>query len=154
MKTLTQAIDAPRSVTWMGTSYQIKVHSAESAGTMGLFESVVPVGDGPPVHVHHNEDEVIYVIEGTFEFWLDGETFIAAAGSAVFLPRGVPHTFRVVGSMRGRSLAVLTPGGFEQFFLDATKQGLTSAEQMAGVIELATRYGLEFRGAAPWAEAA
>ena len=39
-----------------------------------MFESTVPAGEGPPIHIHHNEDEVIHVLAGEYEFWLDGAT--------------------------------------------------------------------------------
>jgi quercetin dioxygenase-like cupin family protein len=102
------------------------------------------------VHVHHHEDEVIHVLEGTYEFWLDGAVSTAGPGESVFLPRGVPHTFRVVGEAPGRNLAILTPGGFEGFFVEAAERDLRIPEQMGEVAELAGRYGLEFLGPPPW----
>jgi len=151
MNTLAEATVAPKkTVTWMGTAYSITVRKSDSAGIVGVFEGAVPAGDGPPIHIHHNEDEVIHVIEGTYEFWLDGRAFTRPAGASVFLPRGVPHTFRVVGDRPGRNLAVLTPGGFEGFFIEAAENDLTIPDRMPQVIELAARYGLEFRGPSPW----
>lgn len=145
--------DARRTVTWMGTTYAITVTKGQSAGLVGVFEGHVPAGEGPPVHVHHNEDEVIHVLEGTYEFWLDGTRFVRPAGASVFLPRGVPHTFRVIGNEPGRNLAILTPGGFEGFFLEAAERNLTIPDRMPEVIELAARYGLEFTGPPPWSAA-
>jgi mannose-6-phosphate isomerase-like protein (cupin superfamily) len=46
-----------------------------------------------PVHVHHNDDEAWYVLEGTLSFLLDGQEIEASAGSAVMVPRGVAHTW-------------------------------------------------------------
>ncbi|MCZ7658549.1 MAG: cupin domain-containing protein [Xanthobacteraceae bacterium] len=99
-----------RTVTWMDTVYTINVDRYQSGGIVGVFESIVPARGGPPVHVHHNEDEVIHVIEGGYEFWLDGDTIPVAAGASIFLPRGVPHTFRVTSTSSGRNLTILTPG--------------------------------------------
>ncbi len=140
-----------RSVTWMGTEYVITLEKDASAGLIGIFDGVVPAGDGPPVHIHHNEDEVLHILEGTYEFWLDGETSVAGPGETVFLPRGVPHTFRVVGDKPGRNLAILTPGGFENFFVEAAERNLRIPEDMGEVVALAGRYGLEFMGPPPWA---
>jgi quercetin dioxygenase-like cupin family protein len=140
-----------RKVTWMGTEYAITVGKGDSAGIVGVFEGWVPAGEGPPIHVHHNEDEVIHVLEGTYEFWLDGARFIRQEGASVFLPRGVPHTFRVIGGRPGRNLAILTPGGFEGFFLEAAARNLIIPDRMPEVVELAARYGLEFVGPPPWA---
>ena len=138
-------------VSWMGTEYSITVSTRDSAGLIGVFEGIVPAGDGPPIHIHHNEDEVLHVLDGEYEFWLDGETRRGGPGSSVFLPRGVPHTFRVLGDRPGRNLGMVTPGGFENFFVDAASRRLTIPADLADVVELAGLYGLEFVGPAPWA---
>lgn len=143
----------PREVTWAGTDYKICVTKNESAGIVGLFEGRVPAGEGPPLHIHHNEDEVIHVLEGEYEFWLDGRISRGGPGTSVFLPRGVPHTFRVIGETPGRNLAILTPGGFETFFVEVAAQDLKIPQNMAEIVEIAGRYGLDFVGPAPWADA-
>jgi quercetin dioxygenase-like cupin family protein len=139
------------SVSWMGTDYSISLTARDSAGLVGVFEGRVPAGDGPPVHIHHNEDEVLHVLEGQYEFWLDGAVSRGGPGSSVFLPRSVPHTFRVVGDRPGRNLAIVTPGGFENFFIEAAGRDLQIPRDMPALLELANLYGLEFVGPAPWA---
>ena len=52
-------------------------------------------GSGSPLHVHRNEDEWFYVIEGELTIWVGGEVVVAPAGSFVWGPRDVPHTFLV-----------------------------------------------------------
>ncbi|MCW4115525.1 cupin domain-containing protein [Aurantimonas sp. MSK8Z-1] len=147
-------IATTRKVRWNGTDYTITLPNAETGGAIGMFEARVPSGDGPPVHVHRNEDEVIHVIEGEYEFWLDGQTFEAGAGASVFLPRGVPHSFRVVGREAGRTVTVCTPGGFEGFFLEAGEAGLAIPRDLAQLGAMAARYGVVFTGPAPWGSAA
>ena len=139
-----------RKVSWMGSHYAITVTRSHSAGIVGVFECTVPAGEGPPLHRHRNEDEVVHVIEGDYEFWLDGKISRAGPGSSVFLPRGVPHSFRVIGSTPGRNLAIATPGGFEAFFIDAAERDLRIPADMPELMELAERYGLEFLGPADW----
>jgi mannose-6-phosphate isomerase-like protein (cupin superfamily) len=141
---------ATRTVTWLDTTYRINVTGPQSGGIVGVFEAIVPSRGGPPVHIHHNEDEVIHVVEGDYEFWLDGQIIPIAAGGSIFLPRGVPHTFRVKSFGPGRNLTIATPGGFEEFFVEAAARALRIPEDMAEVIELAGRYGIEFRGPAKW----
>ncbi|HHZ07852.1 MAG TPA: cupin domain-containing protein [Rhizobiales bacterium] len=146
-------VRAPRRAVWMGTDYSITMGTYESGGLIGVFVSTVPARGGPPVHVHHNEDEVIHVLEGSYEFWLDGEIIPVPAGQSIFLPRGVPHTFRVAGDTPGRNLTILTPGGMEDFFVEAAARDLRIPDHMADVVELGGRYGLEFRGPADWSAA-
>jgi quercetin dioxygenase-like cupin family protein len=140
------------SVRWMTTEYATTLAKGDSAGLIGIFESRVPAGEGPPLHVHHNEDEVLHILEGQYEFWLDGATSKGGPGTSVFLPRGVPHSFRVLGDKPGRNLAIVTPGGFESFFGEAAARDLLIPRDMAELIELASRYGLEFLGPVPWVD--
>lgn len=139
-----------RTVTWLGCQYTITVDRQDSGGVVGMFEGTVPAGEGPPVHIHHNEDEVIHVLEGEYRFWLDGAISRAGPGTSVFLPRGVPHTFRVVSKTPGRNLAVLTPGGFEAFFIEVAAQNLRIPDNLAALAKLGERYGLEFPGPPQW----
>lgn len=150
MNVAMKAARGPRAVEWAGTVYRISVGACEGGGVVGIFESTVPAMGGPPVHVHHNEDEVIYALEGDYEFWLDGETRIVPQGSCIFLPRGVPHTFRVRGDRPGRNLTILTPGGLEEFFVECAAGELKIPDDMPALTELAGRYGIEFRGPARW----
>ena len=142
---------AARTVSWLGSEYTTVVGKGESGGCIGLFESVVPAGEGPPLHIHHNEDEVIHVLDGHSEFWLDGATRRLGAGEAIFLPRGIPHTFRVAGRTPARLLAVLTPGGFEGFFAEVAALDPARAADAPALAVLCRRYGLEFLGPAAWA---
>ena len=85
---------------------------------MLLTEQTAPRGSGSPLHVHHNEDEWFYVLEGELTIWVAGQTVVAPAGSFVFGPRDVPHTF-IVSSDEARFLLVTQAAGFEGFIRDA-----------------------------------
>ena len=68
-----------------------------------LFVSTIPPGGGPPPHIHYLQEEAHYVLEGTFSF-LNGDEWIEApAGSFLWIPRGVRHTFRNTGAQPGGS---------------------------------------------------
>lgn len=150
MNIATASARAIRRVRWMDTDYTINVSRYHSGGIVGVFESTVPSHGGPPLHVHNNEDEVIHVIEGDYEFWLDGEVVPVPVGTSIFLPRGIPHTFRVTSPGPGRNLTILTPGGLEEFFVEAAAAVLRLPDHMAEIVELASRYGIEFRGPVTW----
>lgn len=137
-------------ISWMGTDYSINIAKADSAGAVGIFESLTPAGEGPPVHIHNNEDEVLHIVDGEFEVWLDGHVSRAGQGTSVFLPRGVPHTFRVAGDRPGRVLAITVPGGFENFFVEVSQRDLRIPDHMPEITDLADRYGLRFIGPADW----
>ena len=93
-----------------------KVRGAQTGGTVTAFENLVEPGEGPPLHTHANEDESLYVLEGEVRFKLGDEIRAAPAGSFVFVPRGAPHTWQVVGDGPARMLIHFTPSGMERFF--------------------------------------
>jgi quercetin dioxygenase-like cupin family protein len=75
----------------------VKVGAGQSESGLALVEFVAPRGFGPPLHVHNEEDELMYVLEGEIRLDLgNGETDIASAGTTVTLPHGTPHTWQVV----------------------------------------------------------
>lgn len=65
-------------------------------------------GSGPPqMHVHHEDDEAWHVLAGTLAFRFGDREVEAGAGSTVFVPAGVPHTY--VSGEGARYLIILTP---------------------------------------------
>ena len=108
-----EGVSVPNPV---GGVLTFKARSGETDGALTAFESVAAPGEGPPLHVHVSEDEIFYALEGSFRFKLDGELRDAPAGTFVFIPRGVEHTWQNVGQRPGRLLLVTAPAGFERFF--------------------------------------
>lgn len=119
----------------------IRITGEQTGGAMGIWEEPVAPGEGPPLHMHRREEEAFYVLEGRFRFWCGEESFEAGQGTAMVLPRGVPHRFENVGEAEGRLLITVSPGGFERFFLEIDGLGEASPAQIAAVAET---YGLEF----------
>lgn len=101
-----------------GTLGTIKASADSTGGNLGLIEQLAPQGAGSPLHIHTREDEWFYVIEGELTLWVGGEVIVAPAGSFVFGPRNIPHTF-VVSSEQARFLLGTNPGGFENFMAAA-----------------------------------
>jgi quercetin dioxygenase-like cupin family protein len=95
-----------------------KARGEETGGALTLFESVAPPGEGPPLHVHVNDDEFMYVLEGRLRFRLGDAVQDAPAGSFVFIPKGLAHTWQNAGDSRARFLAGFAPAapGMERFF--------------------------------------
>jgi quercetin dioxygenase-like cupin family protein len=100
----------------LGGALKFKLRGKETHGALTVFESTVAAGEGPPLHVHANEDEVWYGLEGTFRVKLDDDIQEARAGTFVFIPRGVQHTWQNIGDAPARILVVVTPAGLERFF--------------------------------------
>jgi quercetin dioxygenase-like cupin family protein len=97
----------------------LKATVQSTGGAGGLGEWLIAPGAAPPLHVHYQEDEAFYVLEGELTFKCGDETARATAGSFVFLPRGIPHGFVVESDTPVRMLTLLVPGGGERIFVEA-----------------------------------
>ncbi len=85
---------------------------------------------GPSLHVHHQQEEWFYVVEGDYVFQIGEEKFRLAAGDSVLAPREVPHAFAHVRDERGKRVSVFQPAGeIEAFFREYGKLGDGSGEQ-------------------------
>ena len=127
----------------LGIPMNILIHGRDTGGTVSAVESHDVPGGGPPPHVHHREDETFQVLEGEYEWTVGGETFVASKGATIFAPRGIPHTYRYLGTEPGRLLCVITPAGFEGFFEAIGALNPEDQQDIPGVMEIAGRFGLE-----------
>jgi quercetin dioxygenase-like cupin family protein len=98
-----------------GDLVTFKVGPQHTGGAFSLAELSVGPGGGPPPHVHDREDETFYVLEGTMQFMLEDDVYLAGAGEAYFLPRGKVHTFTNQTDKPAKALVLASPCGFEQF---------------------------------------
>jgi mannose-6-phosphate isomerase-like protein (cupin superfamily) len=104
-----------RSLWFFGGLMTVHADAASTGGAFGLIETSGKTGGEPPLHVHHNEDELFYVLEGSLTVTRGSEQLTLNAGDAGFLPRNVPHTFKI-SSGYARWLVCFTPAGFEEYF--------------------------------------
>jgi quercetin dioxygenase-like cupin family protein len=130
----------------LGDRVTIKVSSAETGGTCAVIEDVCPPQGGPPLHIHQWEDEAFYILEGEYEFRLGDRRMRAGKGAFAFLPRGVAHTFKNVGTTPGRHLTTIVPGGFERFFERIDQISKAGPTDFDAVLALADSFGLIFVG--------
>jgi len=117
-----------------------------------LMESLdMPVGLESPYHVHHNEDEAFYVIEGELAVVLDGKWLTAGPGTYVYGPRNIPHGFKVVGTKSARMLLMCAPAGFERFVRDLSMplDAVPGPPDVAQMVATAAKYNVEVLGPLP-----
>ena len=99
----------------LGDFVTLKAQSDE----LTLFEGVIPPEGGPPPHIHQQQEEAFYVLEGAFSFLSGDKTIEAGPGSFMWIPRGTLHTFKNTGAEIGRFVSTSTfPGSHERFFRD------------------------------------
>jgi mannose-6-phosphate isomerase-like protein (cupin superfamily) len=94
----------------------IKISSRDTGGEYTVFESWTEPLSGPPLHLHHEQDECWYILEGHYRFQVDGKDLYASNGDTVLAPRGTRHTFQCIGTTPGRLLTTVIPGGLDLFF--------------------------------------
>jgi quercetin dioxygenase-like cupin family protein len=101
---------------WFGSNlFEFLVPSDSTGGQMSVFRCTAPAGFGPPRHIHTREDEVFHLLEGDVCFEIDGRRQVAGPGTTVWMPRGVPHGFRVESPV-ATMLGIISPGDYEHLF--------------------------------------
>jgi quercetin dioxygenase-like cupin family protein len=99
-----------------GTGF--KVIAKDTNGAYSLAENRRDPGGGVDPHTHSIEDESFYVIEGQFVFQIGDRRIEAPAGTFVFGPKGVRHSYKNEGISPGRLLVLSSPAGFEKFLAE------------------------------------
>jgi quercetin dioxygenase-like cupin family protein len=96
----------------------VKVSGSDTDGALAIFEQTsITQGKGTPLHLHHSQDEIFYVIEGSYYFRVGDEKHNLSKGDSIFLPRKVPHAWTQV-SATGKMTVVVQPAGkLEDFFV-------------------------------------
>ena len=133
----------------------IRASGAETGGTISLIEQLIPPGFASPWHVHHNEDESFYVIDGRVTVVAANRSVTLSAGDYAFGPRGIPHGFRIEGSKPARVLLMTSGGTFAEFIREMSQpaDGGTVSEpneaDLQKLVAAAENYGLSILGPMP-----
>ncbi len=142
--------------TWaMGSLFEHLVRGSESGG-LGVVLVTQPPGIATPLHRHTHEDEAFYLLDGTMTYRAGDELLHLAAGDFLWLPRGLPHAFRVTGTVPVRFVGFADPGGlfslYDEVGLPAMERRIPGADGQSMAVEIprwnevSPRYGLEVVG--------
>ena len=115
---LIRTSDEGRNIHVLGANITVKISSRETDRLFTVFEATTEPLQGPPLHLHREQDESWYIIDGEFRFEVDGQEILARTGDTVFARRGTRHTFQNIGTKPGRMLTTVVPGGLDLFFED------------------------------------
>jgi mannose-6-phosphate isomerase-like protein (cupin superfamily) len=91
----------------------------QTNGRFCLFENISGGNTKTPIHVHAQDDETIYVIEGELTAVVNGEAHLLTAGQSIFLKRGVPHQLMNMGGRSARYILIDMPALFDKFLEEA-----------------------------------
>jgi mannose-6-phosphate isomerase-like protein (cupin superfamily) len=151
-----RATSATQWLWFLDTLAIVHVGHDEGRDGIAVLERRAPYGDSPPLHVHHNEDEVLHVLEGELRIRAGDADFRIGAGQTALAAVGVPHTYRVESQDGARWLNVTTRGDFERFVRALsraaerpelpTPEGPPTPEQAEALAAVAREHGIEFVG--------
>jgi quercetin dioxygenase-like cupin family protein len=147
-----------------GLGVVFKLSGEDTGGLLSIVEHPIAPGALVPPHVHMNEDEYSYILEGQVGFRIGEQEFTAGPGTYVRKPRGIPHTFWNAGPAHARLIEIICPAGLERYFPELAKllptDGPPDFEKIAAlqeryqvprahpewVSELAAKYNLKITG--------
>jgi quercetin dioxygenase-like cupin family protein len=133
-----------------GRSFLLKLLGGETGGSIMMFEETVPAGTKSTFHLHHDSDELAYVLKGEVTFLIGDEVTVGGPGACAFMPRGVRHAWKSTGAETGRVLFLYTParagGLIEEQHRTGRNFALMTEREAA---ELRQRYGWELLGPSP-----
>src|SRR4051794_6723967 len=141
--------------TWsMGALFERLAGADDTGGELAVSVVTQPPGAASPLHVHTREAEAWYVLDGTMTYVAGDRTFHLGAGDFIYLPRNVPHAFRITGTVPSRFLALTLPGAlmglYDEVGVPAGERRLpdggVSPQDVARWNELGARYGLRVVG--------
>ena len=148
-----RAADTGQTFLGPGDIYTFLASGAEADGAYFVMEGLVPPNAGPPPHIHHNQVETFYVVEGQLEIKLGDQVREAKAGDFVHISPGTPHAFLNRSQTPAKMILTFVPAGdIEQFFRSAFEQAtdrhaspppITDAF-IQNLLETAKRFDLEF----------
>ena len=130
-----------QAINVLGDRQTIKLSGTQTDGTLAVIEQNNIPGPAVPMHVHTRENETFYVSEGEVTFFLAGKEVVATAGTTIFLPRGVPHGFRV--NKPTRAILFLQPAGGEAMFRKLSELP-PGPPDMEKAIAICAEYGVYF----------
>jgi quercetin dioxygenase-like cupin family protein len=104
-----------------GRSSALKLLGGETGESVTMFEETAPAGTQTTYHLHHDSDEVAYVLAGEISFKIGDEVTVGGPGTCAFMPRGLAHAWKNSGAETARVLFLYTPAGAGGFFEESQR---------------------------------
>jgi quercetin dioxygenase-like cupin family protein len=146
-----------KRIWFLNTLVHVRVGTSNGQDGLSVLEHRVPLGDSPPLHIHHTEDEVFHIVEGEFRIRVGYDTQRYGPGSFLLAPKGIPHTYRAESPSGGRFVTVTARGDFEKFVRALGREaerdelpppaGSPGPDAIKQLGSLARPYGIELVGA-------
>ena len=99
-----------------GIDVKVLLSTEATGGALSVLLGWHKPGEGPPDHVHYGQEEIFFIVDGTYELTIGGQTSTVGPGTIVFLPRNTVHRFRNAGEKTACMLDWSLPGGQDHYF--------------------------------------
>lgn len=129
-----------------GRDLIFKVTGEDTGGAFDYFIVEVAPKGGPPLHVHHKQEETIHVLKGKFKVRIGDEEFRLDEGGFAYLPSQVPHAFLNLTDATGEIIVVYTPGGGHKFYEELGPATRNGAPDPKVVSQIFTKHGMSLLG--------
>ncbi len=129
-----------------GRDLIFKVTGEDTGGAFDYFIVEVAPRGGPPLHVHHRQEETIQVLKGRFKVRIGDEVFTLEEGAFAYLPSKVPHAFLNLTDEPGEVIVVYTPGGGHKFYEELGPMTRSGARDPRAIAALFTKYDMTLLG--------
>ena len=140
--------DGGETIRPFGLEMKVLLSTEDTGGSFSALYVVHQPGEGPPPHVHYNQEEYFYILEGTYEMTVGDVTQTVGPGTMVFVPPHTVHTFKNVGDTPAKQLDWTLPGGQDRYFCEIDTMGKGAAgfgpEMMERVKETNARFDTHF----------
>jgi quercetin dioxygenase-like cupin family protein len=136
-----------------GTAFDLVLDGSQTAGSVALLDQWGRDGDITPMHIHRQEAEIFYVLEGGITAWAGDDVHTLDAGDAIYLPSGQAHAFGI-HTPQARLITVTAPAGFADFVKAAGipvsgKVPVAWEFDLSAIMRAAPQHGIEIVGPPP-----
>jgi quercetin dioxygenase-like cupin family protein len=129
-----------------GRDLIFKVTGEDTGGAFDYFIVEVAPRGGPPLHVHHNQEETIHVLKGQYKIRIGDEIFRSKEGGFAYLPSRVPHAFLNLTDEPGEIVVVYTPGGGHKFYEELGPISRSTNPDRQVIAAVFEKYGMTLLG--------
>jgi len=130
-----------------GLDMKVLLSTEATGGAISVLMADHKPGEGPPDHVHFSQEEMFFVVEGTYELTVGDQTSTAGPGTIVFIPRNVVHRFKNVGDTTARMLDWSLPGGQDHYFKEIADLAASDGFTGEKVAEISKKFDTNFPAA-------
>jgi quercetin dioxygenase-like cupin family protein len=129
-----------------GRDLVFKLTEEDTQGALDYFTCEVAPHGGPPLHVHHHQDETLHVLKGRFKVRIGDEQHTLEPGGFAYLPAGLPHAFLNLTDQPAELIIVFAPGGGRKFFEELAPAARARTADRQEIAAIFARHGMALLG--------